>query len=98
MKIPLKTIYSAAPNRAAGYVEEIKKRGKIQGSDVELSDSDFNYISENFKLGSKPKVEISKAIQEVKAKVESEVKVETKTDIAVSASSKVPEISQVLFR
>jgi hypothetical protein len=98
MKIPLKTIYSAAPNRAAGYVEEIKKRGKIQGSDVELSDSDFNYISENFKLGSKPKVEISKAIQEVKAKVESEVKVETKTEIAVSASSKVPEISQVLFR
>jgi hypothetical protein len=60
MKIPLKTVYSAARDRAAGYVEEVKKRGKIEGNSVELSKFDFDYIAENFKLGSKPKAEIVK--------------------------------------
>ena len=60
MKIPLKTIYSAARDRAAGYVEEVKRRGKIEGNSVELSKHDFDYIAENFKLGGKPKVEIVK--------------------------------------
>lgn len=98
MKIPLKTIYSAASNRAAGYVEEVKKRGKIQGTDIELSEFDFNYISENFKLGSKPKVEISKPTQEVKSEIKPEVKIEIKTQNTILPSGKAPEVSEILFR
>ena len=66
MKIPLKTIYSAARDRAAGYVEEVKKRGKIEGGSVELSSHDFDYIAENFKLNSKPKVEAQPKVELVK--------------------------------
>lgn len=104
MKIPLKAIYSAAPNRAAGYTEEVKKRGKIQGSDVELSESDFKYISENFKLGAKikvqaqSKVEISKAVQEVKSEFKSEFKTELKIESDAPVSGKVPQVAQILFR
>lgn len=100
MKIPLKAIYSAAPNRAAGYVEEVKKRGKVQGGDVELSESDFKYISENFKLGGKikaeaqPKVEMPKDIHEV----ESESKTEPKIESAAPLSGKAPQVAQILFR
>lgn len=95
MNIPLKAIYSAASNRAAGYIEEVKKRGKIQGDNVELSETDFNYISENFKLGSKPKAENSKTIQGVKSE---EVKIETKNQTLILPSGKANEISQVLFK
>ena len=70
MKIPLKTIYSAARERAAGYVEEVKKRGKVQGSSVELSSHDFDYISENFKLNGKPKVEVQPKVEPVKLEQE----------------------------
>lgn len=56
MIIPLKTIYSAAPNRAAGYVDEVKKRGKIEGDSVDLSKEDFEYIAKHYKLGVKVEV------------------------------------------
>jgi len=47
--IDLSLISSSTKDRANGYIEEILKRGKIVGSYVELSDSDYNYIKNNFK-------------------------------------------------
>jgi ribosomal protein S1 len=63
----LADIKSAATNRLPGYEQEILKRGKKLGDTVQLSDSDYEYISKNFKLDAK----IEKQVDSISKKEES---------------------------
>ena len=85
--IPLSSIYLAAKDRKAGYIEEVMKRGKIFDSSVLLSEEDFNFISKNFALGSffeTAKVEQKQFVEKLAEKKNEPVKAET---------TNVPEVS-----
>jgi len=68
--IDLSLISSSTKDRANGYIEEILKRGKIVGSYVELSDSDYNYIKNNFSLSKSNKSNIGMSFISPEAKIE----------------------------
>ena len=57
--ISLSLISSVAKDRVAGFFEEVLKRGTVVGTHVELSDSDYEFIRNNFNssFGSQPGVE-----------------------------------------
>jgi len=50
--VSLSLISSVAKNRAPGFSEEIFKRGTVKGNHIELNDSDYEYIRNNFSLSS----------------------------------------------
>ena len=61
--ISLSLISSVAKDRAAGFSEEIFKRGTVSGTHVELSDSDYEYIRDNFNSGAGAKPAVEPAVE-----------------------------------
>lgn len=64
ISISLSLIESTSKNRLPGYADEIFKRGRVAGSYVELSDSDFAYIKSNFSKTEPVNVAVEKVVKQ----------------------------------
>lgn len=49
MRIPLAHLHERAPQRPAGYVEEVLSRGRVIGDELELTDETWRDLVEKFR-------------------------------------------------